>query len=157
MILVLGLLHVPLPEIDYHNVRHHDGAGEVCPHHDHLLRWHPSASQNEDLAILHWHWFLPRSDASDKGPGDESPGPFLHAHLPDFVEPHCADLLAIRPEPRSRCVEPSAPLASSLDRALGAAVVDPPAFLASTYSRSSRCAPTWHTLVLIGADQRWNC
>ena len=63
VLLALGLFRVPLPQADFHNIRHHDGTGEVCPHHDHLLRWHPKASQNEDVAMLHWHWFVPQSQA----------------------------------------------------------------------------------------------
>ena len=61
VLLIPGLLRIPLPQVDYHNIRHHDGAGEFCPYHDHLLRWHPTASQNEDVAMLHWHWLVPQS------------------------------------------------------------------------------------------------
>jgi hypothetical protein len=92
-IVVLSVVHIPLPQADYHNVRHHDGPGEICAHHDHLLRWHPSADRSADLALLHWHWFLPllepanphdRSDDDHHRPGS---GPALHAHVGDGLVP----------------------------------------------------------------------
>ena len=92
-IVILSVIHVPLPQADYHNVRHHDGAGEVCDHHDHLLRWHPSAESDADVTLLHWHWFLPllegpdshqRSDDDHHRPGS---GPALHAHVGDGLVP----------------------------------------------------------------------
>jgi hypothetical protein len=80
--LILGLVHTPLPAPDYHNIRHHDGAGEVCEHHDHLLRWHPGAGRAADVAILHWHWFFPATDPFDVRP--EGNGPAIHAHVLDW-------------------------------------------------------------------------
>ncbi len=92
-LLILGLLHVPLPEPDYHNVRHHDAAGEVCEHHDHLLRWHPDATGAQDVALFHWHWFLPSSGPSTlPGPGD---GPALHAHVAGWDAPTVEPALPI--------------------------------------------------------------
>jgi hypothetical protein len=82
MLLILGLVHAPLPQPDYHNVRHHDGAGEVCEHHDHLLRWHPGAGRAADVAMLHWHWFFPATNPWDL-PG-EGNGPAVHAHVVDW-------------------------------------------------------------------------
>lgn len=81
-LLVLSLVHVPLPQPDYHNVRHHDAPGEVCEHHDHLLRWHPDASEAQDIAIFHWHWFLPSTDPS--GPRE---GAAMHAHVAGWDAP----------------------------------------------------------------------
>jgi hypothetical protein len=84
-LLILGLLHVPLPQPDFHNVRHHDAPGEVCEHHDHLLRWHPNSGASEDVAIFHWHWILPTSGSFDlSGPGE---GSAIHAHMGDWDAP----------------------------------------------------------------------
>ncbi len=83
IMLIPGLLHVPLPQADFHVIRHHHGYGEVCPHHDHLLRWHPQAGESEDVAVLHWHWLLPQS--LDVLVGD--PNPVLHAHVNDILQP----------------------------------------------------------------------
>jgi hypothetical protein len=92
-IVILSVIHVPLPQADYHNVRHHDGFGEVCEHHDHLLRWHPSADSNADVTLLHWHWFLPLLEPADphQRSGDDhhrpGSGPSLHAHVGDGLVP----------------------------------------------------------------------
>ncbi|MHC5543170.1 hypothetical protein ACYOEI_33525, partial [Singulisphaera rosea] len=80
ILLIFSLVHTPLPEPDFHNIRHKDAPGEVCEHHDHLLRWHPNASLADDVAVLHWHWFLPQSERSNSGAPD---GPALHAHVSD--------------------------------------------------------------------------
>lgn len=80
ILLIPGLLQVPLPEADFHVVRHHHDAGEVCPIHNHLLRWHPQAGEGEAVAVLHWHWLLPKT--LDSSALDESSAklPSLHAH-----------------------------------------------------------------------------
>jgi hypothetical protein len=78
--LILGLAPAPWPLPDYHNVRHHDAPGEVCEHHDHLLRWHPGAGVASDVAVLHWHWFLPATP--DAEPPDEHAAPAMHANAP---------------------------------------------------------------------------
>jgi hypothetical protein len=80
--LILGLVHTPLPEPDFHNIRHHDAPGEVCEHHDHLLRWHPAAGIADDVAVLHWHWFLPTAGPFDLSP--EHAGSAVHAHVIDW-------------------------------------------------------------------------
>src|SRR5512142_2405349 len=80
--LILSLVHAPLPEPDFHNIRHHDGPGELCEFHDHLLRWHPSAGVASDVAVLHWHWFLPVTPG-DGAPADD--GPALHANAPAWL------------------------------------------------------------------------
>ena len=80
---VLGLVRVPLPQLDYHSIRHQHDTGEVCPYHDHLLRWHPRATADEEVTVLHWHWFTP-ADAGASLPGSpvEQDGPAWHAHVP---------------------------------------------------------------------------
>ena len=70
-ILILSTIRVPLPQADYHNIRHHDAPGEVCVYHDHLLRWHPSADSAADVAMLHWHWFVPLVEPGTGRPGDD--------------------------------------------------------------------------------------
>ncbi|MDR3632754.1 MAG: hypothetical protein P4L84_02900 [Isosphaeraceae bacterium] len=80
--LIFSLVHTPLPQADYHNIRHHDGPGELCAYHDHLLRWHPQATAAEDVAVLHWHWFLPQSERPEAPAGGE--GPAWHAHVADW-------------------------------------------------------------------------
>lgn len=83
ILLISGLVPIPLPEPDFHNIRHHDGPGEVCEHHDHLLRWHPGAGSADDVAILHWHWYLPLSEEADGS--SSGTGPALHAHVVDWL------------------------------------------------------------------------
>jgi hypothetical protein len=83
--LILSLVHAPWPQADFHNVRHHDEPGQVCEHHDHLLRWHPDAGQAEDVAVLHWHWFLPTSAPAD--PGHSGDRPVIHAFVGGWDAP----------------------------------------------------------------------
>jgi hypothetical protein len=100
MLLIFSLVHTPLPQPDFHNIRHHDGPGEVCEHHDHLLRWHPGAGSADDVAILHWHWFLPTSARPDTSP--LSPGPALHAHVADGFTSILEDGPRILPDTAAR-------------------------------------------------------
>ena len=89
---ILSVIHVPIPQVDYHNIRHHDAPGENCALHDHLLRWHPLARFDDDVTLLHWHWFLPlvQPGAHDQLPDDDHPrpgsGPAFHAHIGDGLE-----------------------------------------------------------------------
>jgi hypothetical protein len=82
-LLIAAVARVPLPMLDFHSIRHHDGPNGVCEHHDHLLRWHPDAVAVADVAVLHWHWLMPM------GLGDESGAdgsrPRIHAHVPDLA------------------------------------------------------------------------
>ncbi len=93
-LLILGVVHIPLPQADYHNIRHHDGPGELCVYHDHLLRWHPTANVNDDVSLLHWHWFVPPGELGDLGHGasegssGSASGPAVHAHLPNGLAPN---------------------------------------------------------------------
>ena len=84
VLLTLGFVHVPLPQPDFHNIRHHDIPGEVCEHHDHLLRWHPGAGSASDVAVLHWHWVLPSAEIDDPSAPDGSRKAALHAHAFDW-------------------------------------------------------------------------
>lgn len=86
-LLILGLLPIPLPQIDFHNIRHHDGSGEFCEFHDHLLVWHPDAGVSEDVAVWHCHWLLAGLNLADMEPvGD---GPAAHAHIPHSPPAAC--------------------------------------------------------------------
>jgi hypothetical protein len=68
-LLILSLARVPLPLADFHAIGHLHGAGQTCPLHDHLLRWHASEAASEK-PVLHFHWtFLsePVPDTSTEG------------------------------------------------------------------------------------------
>ena len=84
-LLILSIVHAPWPQADFHNVRHQDDAGQVCEHHDHLLRWHPDAGQAEDVAVLHWHWFIPTSAPVEDG--HTGGGPVMLAHVGGWDAP----------------------------------------------------------------------
>jgi hypothetical protein len=100
--LIFSLVHTPLPQPDFHNIRHHDAPGEVCEHHDHLLRWHPTAGFARDVATLHWHWFLPTENGANPVPSDN--GPALHAHVPDWFASTWDDGPQILPDHHSQLV-----------------------------------------------------
>ncbi len=110
-LLIFGVIHVPLPQADYHNIRHHDGPGEVCVYHDHLLRWHPTANSNDDVSLLHWHWFVPPGELGDlshpggDAPGTPASGPAIHAHLPNCLVPTWPGELVSRLDIRSSIVD----------------------------------------------------
>jgi len=120
--LILGTVHAPLPEADFHNVRHHDTPGEVCEHHDHLLRWHPDAGAADDVAILHWHWVLPTSRPVE--PGHSGSGLLLHAYVDgwDLASPESGPSFV--PDSASRPLSP--PLARPLT-SFDLAILAPPA------------------------------
>jgi hypothetical protein len=113
-LLILSLVHTPLPQPDFHNIRHHDGQGEVCEQHDHLLRWHPGAGVARDVAVLHWHWFLPADPGTD--PPAEGSGQAIHAHTPAWQAATWDDGPRVAPDTTSRlAMRPaSCPLDSSL-------------------------------------------
>jgi hypothetical protein len=106
-LLILSLVHAPWPQADFHNVRHQDAPGQVCEHHDHLLRWHPDAGQAEDVAILHWHWFLPSSAPVEPGHSGQSPA--LHAHVDDWSATTPDSGPVVVPEESSRPLDPPPP------------------------------------------------
>jgi hypothetical protein len=116
-LLILSLGHTPLPQADFHNIRHHDGPGEICRFHEHLLQWHPNAALADDVAVLHWHWILPAPGWPGGDACGDSAG--LHAQVPDWsalawngapqLLPEGSIRLANRPE-----LEPLAPFAPQL-------------------------------------------
>jgi hypothetical protein len=109
ILLIFSHVHTPLPQPDFHNIRHHDAPGEVCDHHDHLLRWHPGAGIAQDVAILHWHWFLPTSEPSNSPLPDHQPA--LHAHVLDGFASTCDDAPRIVADSQSRPLARTATLA----------------------------------------------
>ena len=155
-LLIFGLLHVPLPQPDYHNVRHHDAPGEVCGYHDHLLRWHPAATVASDVAVLHWHWFLPSAPGEE--PPAEGAGPAVHAHTPPWQAATWDDgPRLVSPDPGSRAL--ARPVPCPLDLPL--AVPGPTRFgaLAARGMRSPQAfSATFAPGVLLNSlYQRWDC
>ncbi len=161
-ILILSTIRVPLPQADYHNIRHHDAPGEVCGYHDHLLRWHPSADSATDVAMLHWHWFAPLVEPGAGRPGSSDEprapgsGPSLHAHLGDWPAPDWTGSPLVRPDVRGRFVDllslgltgPSPLHASSR-----IADIDPGPYLLSGWTDGGAAGPRAGILSLI---PRWN-
>ncbi len=90
-LLILGTIRIPLPQADYHNTRHHDGPGEVCRYHEHLLRWHPTAVGAADVPVLHWHWVAPLVEPGNWPNSGEKTTPgsglAMHAYLGDWPAP----------------------------------------------------------------------
>jgi hypothetical protein len=131
IVMIVSLGHAPLPAPDYHNVRHHDGPGEVCSYHDHLLRWHPDAGTSEDVAILHWHWFVPTPGMPASDPARQ--GPAMHAHLADWLAPTWDGGPQLKPADRPRPLDQ--PSAGRLLTAL-------PAFDQANAPTGCRASPT---------------
>jgi hypothetical protein len=163
VLLVLGLIRVPLPQADFHNIRHHHGAGEVCPHHDHLLRWHPKASQSDDVAMLHWHWFLPQTQEGGGSPasGDDENTPFsghaLHAYLADCLEPNWNADPVIRPDARGRSLQHISPGVSLLNPSSSLASLVELSVPPAAKSASSLPLAAGPRAGLIDLFQRSNC
>jgi hypothetical protein len=162
-LVIPGLLHVPLPQADFHNIRHHHGVGEVCPHHDHLLRWHPTASQDDDVAIVHWHWIIPRTsesnDSSDSGNEDPGvpPRSLLHAYHLDCLEPDWTGDPVIGPDFRGRFLQDTSPGQSTLDLAHDCHLIGP-AGSRSWAGPGLELIPSGNPRAgLLGLFQRWNC
>jgi hypothetical protein len=154
MVLILGLVHTPLPQPDFHNIRHHDSPGEVCEHHDHLLRWHPGAGIADDVAVLHWHWFLPTVEPFDATP--EQAGPAIHAHVVDWQASTWEDGPRVSADTTSRVV---AALAAStglaslmLPSRVNTAELAPGAWRVRAFSATS-ARPTPLTCLF----ERWDC
>jgi hypothetical protein len=160
--LILAAIHIPLPQADYHNIRHHDAPGEICPYHDHLLRWHPAAASADDVTLLHWHWFVPVVDpgARPAGADDEQaaprPGPALHAHLGDWPEPDWSGEPVIRPDDRGRFLEHlTLGLSAASSAYLSGQVI--PANLQSGSSTYPPGGPSGAHPARVALFQRWNC
>ena len=87
-VLILALLHVPLPLPDYHSLNHHDRCdGEVCERHNHLLTWHSdSLAPADEQPVFHWHWVWPGREPVSHD-ADPSGLPVLHADGDGFHEP----------------------------------------------------------------------
>ena len=149
---IFSLVHAPLPQPDYHNIRHHDAPGELCAHHDHLLRWHPRAKASEDVAVLHWHWFIPLSEPASLP--DSNDGPAWHAHIADWD----AGVWGAAPPrlgvPTARAIDPPAlnPIDAPAQPGAGTVVPSlafhPPQAFSATFARR---------ISLASLLQRWAC
>ncbi|QEH38528.1 hypothetical protein OJF2_71310 [Aquisphaera giovannonii] len=166
-LLIPGLFHVPLPQADFHNVRHHDGDGELCPNHEHLLRWHPSAGAADDVAMLHWHWLPPNRQggsppetdglSNDLGHRGVPAGPALHAYLPlDATAPDWGRTVAIDPDPR-RGANPPAPGLDGMGAAPHLIAECPQLRIDPGRLAAAGCAPRAPAAPDRGCCQRLNC
>jgi hypothetical protein len=155
ILLILGLVHAPWPQADFHNVRHHDQPGQVCEYHDHLLRWHPDASAADDVAILHWHWVLPTSGPIESGHSGN--GPMLHAYVSgwDATSPDPGPQVTL--DSSSRLIDLNPPFPLALEAAPFATPVDRPGLrerLGPLRTFSATFAPR---ISLASRLQRWSC
>ncbi|MEJ7637444.1 MAG: hypothetical protein WKF75_05480 [Singulisphaera sp.] len=143
-LLIFGLIPIPWPQLDFHNVRHHDGVGEFCEFHDHLLVWHPDAGLAEDVAVWHCHWFLADWDLTGMVPAGE--GPVAHSHVPGPPHVACCDAPRVTSSSDSRSAGRDASWSLAvLSSALSSKVSPrptpaPPARLALPRSRSPCCS-----------------
>jgi hypothetical protein len=157
LMVILGLVHAPLPQPDFHNIRHHDGPGEVCEHHDHLLRWHPGAGVAADVSVLHWHWFVPTADPLDNTSTDPH-GPALHAHVVDWQAPSWEGGPLVTADTTARFVPglDRAPAPGPAPSIVACATVAPPTAPDSCRVRTfgATFAPTAPLACLY---QRWDC
>lgn len=153
LIATLGVGQTPMPQPDFHNVRHHDAPGEVCEHHDHLLRWHPGAATAGDVAMLHWHWFLFRGDGSDPSP--EGAGQAFHAHTPESAPAPADPTLLVVPDASSR-LDLKITSKSGFSPLLS---VDAPGLSKPLRAPSpgTRRAPVARRVSLTVSLQRWDC
>jgi hypothetical protein len=154
-LLILSLVHAPWPQADFHNVRHHDQPGQVCEHHDHLLRWHPDAGQADDVALLHWHWVLPTSGPLESG--HHGDGPALHAHVSgwDATSPDSGPLVV--PDRSSRPVDAPPPSLLALEAAPFARPADRPGLREGLGSVRTFGATFSPRISLASRLQRWSC
>lgn len=155
-LLILALLPTPWPKVEFHNVRHHDAAGQVCEYHDHLLRWHPDASGAQDVAVLHWHWAWPSQapDESEHGDGD---GLRLHAHLPDEVMPDAESGPLLVADTSSRSLAPPAAEPLPLSHGFGLPSRDSHPARSSTSPALTFSATFAPRVSVTSRLHRWSC
>jgi len=158
-LLIASVVRVPLPQADYHNIRHHDAPGEICPFHDHLLRWHPSAAIDADVTLLHWHWFVPLAESDDPNPrdGDDRQGPFLHAHFSDWPAPDWLDDPVIGSDVRGRFAEDLFSRLAAVDCAYLVSHFAPSCFEPGVFRAFSDGPADGMRAGCIALLQRWNC
>lgn len=158
-LLIASVIRVPLPQVDYHNIRHHDAPGEICPFHEHLLRWHPSAAIDADVALLHWHWFVPLAESDDPNhhDGRDHQGPFVHAHFTDWPEPDWLDQPVINPDVRGRLAGDLANGLAAADSAYLASSFVPTCSERSLFPLASPGAGDGARAGHIALLERWNC
>jgi hypothetical protein len=154
-LLVLSMMHTPLPKADYHNIRHHDQPGEFCPYHDHLLLWHPDADRAADVAVLHWHWVLPLPGGPD--PSAPRDGPSVHGRVPDWSGLTWDEGPSLAPDTQGRFLsraEPGATAVTSLPLASAPIAGLTRAGPRSIHAFGATFAPRIARASLL---QRWNC
>ncbi|HEV3122045.1 MAG TPA: hypothetical protein VGY53_09090, partial [Isosphaeraceae bacterium] len=71
-------------------------------------RWHPEAYGAQDIAILHWHWFLPVPGSAQGGAG--AGVPVAHSQLPDWSGLAWDQAPQLGPEARTRITGRAAPI-----------------------------------------------
>ncbi len=155
-LLVLAILHAPMPQPDFHNIRHHDGEGQVCDYHDHLLRWHPDARLAEDVPVLHWHWVHPYSVPNEP----QSDGLGMHGHGDDWVAT-CDDGPSLAPDTSTSRLSARGLCASASWSGL-TTILPPPALLCDPGGRprageSASGAPLAPRASRLSVLQRWTC
>jgi hypothetical protein len=154
-LLVLSLVHTPLPKADFHNIRHHDGPGQVCRYHDHLLRWHPEAFGAQDVAVLHWHWFLPVPGGAQ--PVSGAGGPVAHSQLPDWSGLAWDQTPQLAPEARARFIARAAPIRPLSCLVQGLAMVDALSVRAGPHPVHSFGATFARRVSSTSLLNRWTC
>ena len=153
-LLILALLPTPWPKVEFHNVRHQDEAGQVCEYHDHLLRWHPDASNGGAVAVLHWHWGWPRAPLDPEHDGD---GPLLHAHIPGDALPTSESTLAIAPDTSARSTVAPSFESVVLTTAFHLPALDPRSLRGGIPSALAFSATFAPRISLTARLHRWSC
>ncbi len=154
-LLILSLVHAPWPQADFHNVRHHDQAGQTCEYHDHLLRWHPDGGEAEDVAILHWHWVLPSPDPIDQSHNGK--GPALHAYVGGWNATSVDSGPSVVPDRSSRLIDIPSPAPLAIQDASFALAVDRPDLREGLGSFRTFGATFAPRISLASRLQRWSC